>query len=213
MPLLPTKQRDQILLMVIVLSLGAIGGYYMYVYQDKAEQISTLESHVATLDSLNNKVKAEIRRGSVERLKQEAELYSADLQLLRHLVPNTHEVPSLLEQISTAARRAGLELQDVAPQGVQPGDQFDTYRYKIATTGGYHQIAEFLTNVGAMERIVAPMNLALMKAARSGEKQPKPHESLLDAKLDIQTYVAHAATATPGSGAPGAAPASGQGNP
>ena len=44
MALLPTRQRDQILLMVIVLSLGAIGGYFMYMYGDKSQQIATLDT-------------------------------------------------------------------------------------------------------------------------------------------------------------------------
>jgi type IV pilus assembly protein PilO len=191
MALLPTKQRDQILLIVIALSLGSIGAYYMYLYQDKAEQIASLESHVASLDSLNERVKAEVKKGSVEKLKKEAKLYESDLVMLRQLVPSTNEVPALLEQVSTAARRAGLELSDVMPEGVQPGDQFDTYKYKIGVVGGFHAVAEFLTNVGSLQRIVAPMNLTLVVTNGKGEKKARRQESLLDAKLDIQTYVSH----------------------
>jgi type IV pilus assembly protein PilO len=191
MALLPTKQRDQILLIVIALSLGSIGAYYMYLYQDKAEQIASLEAHVASLDSLNERVKAEVKKGSVEKLKKEAKLYESDLVMLRQLVPSTNEVPALLEQVSTAARRAGLELSDVMPEGVQPGDQFDTYKYKIGVVGGFHAVAEFITNVGSLQRIVAPMNLTLVVTNGKGEKKARRQESLLDAKLDIQTYVSH----------------------
>jgi len=208
MALLPAKQRDQILLIVIVLALGSIGAYYMYLYQDKTDQIATLASHVARLDSLNERVKAEVKKGSVEKLKKEAKLYESDLVMLRQLVPSTNEVPALLEQVSTAARRAGLELSDVTPEGVQPGDQFDTYKYKIGVVGGFHAVAEFLTNVGSLQRIVAPMNVTLAVTSGKGEKKPRRNESLLDAKLDIQTYVSH------GGGMPPAPPAAkAQGNP
>lgn len=193
MGLLPARQREQILLVVIMLSVGAIGGYYMYLYKDKTVQITTLETHVASLDSLNDQVRTEIKRGTVEKVKKEAVLYEKDLGMLRQLVPTTNEVPSLLEQVSTAARRAGLELSDVAPEGVQPGDQFDTYRYKIGVVGGYHAIAAFLTNIGSLQRIVAPMNLQLGITAGKGERRPHPGEALLEAKLDIQTYVSHGA--------------------
>ena len=57
---------------------------------------------------------------------------AGELNVLRRLVPTENEVPALLESISSAARRAGLEFSDVQPDGVVNGDQFDTYKYKLA---------------------------------------------------------------------------------
>jgi type IV pilus assembly protein PilO len=125
-------------------------------------------------------------------------------------VPKTNEVPALLDQVSTAARRAGLELADVAPAGPQPGEEFDTYRYKLGVVGGYHEVAQFLTNIATLDRIVAPMNVSLIVTKEKGEKRPRFGESLLDAKFDIQTYVAHGGM--PMAGPENAKPAT-QGNP
>jgi type IV pilus assembly protein PilO len=178
--------------MVIVLSLGAIGGYFMYMYGDKAQQISTLDTHVAALQTMNDKVKADIKNGAFDRARKEAQRYERNLAILSRLVPSTNEVPALLDQVSTAARRAGLELQDVAPAGPQPGEEFDTYKYKVGVLGGYHEVAQFLTNIATLDRIVAPMNVTLLVTQGKGEKKPRSGESLLDAKFEIQTYVAHA---------------------
>ena len=106
-------------------------------------------------------------------MKQEAEAFARELAVLRHLVPTQNEVPSLLESISTAARHAGLELSDVQPDGVVNGDQFDTYRYKLGVTGPYHQVAAFLSNVGSLSRIVAPINLSVIAdvANRRGQAE------------------------------------------
>ncbi|HEY7236842.1 MAG TPA: type 4a pilus biogenesis protein PilO [Gemmatimonadaceae bacterium] len=193
MALLPTKQRDQILLMVIVLSLGAIGGYFMYMFGDKSQEIANLDTHVTALQTMNAKVVADIRSGAFERARKEAQRFEKELAVLTRLVPSSNEVPSLLDQVSTAARRAGLELQDVAPAGPQPGEEFDTYKYKLGVLGGYHEIAQFLTNIATLDRIVAPMNVNLMVTVGKGEKKAKSGESLLDAKFEIQTYVAHGA--------------------
>jgi type IV pilus assembly protein PilO len=209
MALLPTKQRDQILLIVIVLSLGAIGGYFMYLYEDKAQEIATLDIHNIALDSLNEKVKKDTKKGLFEKARKEAQAFEKNLRVLDQLVPHTNEVPTLLDQVSTAARRAGLELQDVAPAGPQPGEEFDTYKYKLGVVGGYHSIAQFLTNIATLDRIVAPMNLSLIVTSGKGERRARFGESLLDAKFEIQTYVAHNAI-------PAAAPAkpkTAQGNP
>jgi type IV pilus assembly protein PilO len=201
MALLPTRQRDQILLIVIVLSLGAIGGYFMYMFGDKSQEIATLETHVAALQTMNDKVRKDITSGAFERARKEALRFERDLRVLDQLVPKTNEVPALLDQVSTAARRAGLELADVAPAGPQPGEEFDTYKYKLGVVGGYHEVAQFLTNIATLDRIVAP---------EKGEKRPRFGESLLDAKFDIQTYVAHGGM--PMAGPESAKPAT-QGNP
>jgi type IV pilus assembly protein PilO len=177
--------------MVIVLSLGAIGGYFMYMFGDKSQSITTLETHVEALESMNTKIKSEIKSGAFERSRREAQRLEKDLVILNRLVPSTNEVPALLDQVSTAARRAGLELQDVAPAGPQPGEEFDTYKYKLGVVGGYHEVAQFLTNIATLDRIVAPMNLYLVVTPGKGEKRAKSGESLLDARFEIQTYVAH----------------------
>jgi type IV pilus assembly protein PilO len=192
MALLPTKQRDQILLIVIVLSLGAIGGYFMYMFGDKAQEIETLDTHVAALEAMNKKVDQDIKSGAFQRARKEAQRFERDLAVLNRLVPSTNEVPALLDQVSTAARRAGLELQDVNPAGPQPGEEFDTYKYRVGVQGGYHEIAQFLTNIATLDRIVAPMNVNLIVTSGKGEKKAKTGESLLDARFDIQTYVSHA---------------------
>jgi type IV pilus assembly protein PilO len=203
MALLPTRQRDQILLIVIVLSLGAIGGYFMYMFGDKSQEIATLDTHVTALQTMNDKVKSDIKSGAFERARREAQRYERNLVILNRLVPNSNEVPALLDQVSTAARRAGLELQDVAPAGPQPGEEFDTYKYKVGVFGGYHEIAQFLTNIATLDRIVAPMNVNLIVTQGRGEKRARSGESLLDARFEIQTYVAHGGV-QPVAGPPGA---------
>jgi len=191
MALLPPRQRDQILLIVIVLSLGAIAGYFMYMFGDKAQSIATLETHIEALQTMNTKIKSDIKSGAFERARKQAQRFEKDLALLNRLVPSTNEVPALLDQVSTAARRAGLELQDVSPAGPQPGEEFDTYKYRLGVVGGYHEVAQFLTNIATLDRIVAPMNLSLIVTGGRGEKRAKAGESLLDARFEIQTYVAH----------------------
>ena len=73
------------------------------------------------------------------------------------------------------------------------GDVFDTYRYKIGVTGSYHRIAQFLSNIGSLTRIVAPMNLSVLPSGRDARTyRVRPGEALLDASFEIQTYVAKA---------------------
>jgi type IV pilus assembly protein PilO len=199
MALIPQTQRDQKLAVVVILAIGLAVVYQQLVWTPKNATQVTLQAHLDTLDSLNSLTKKEVAKGNAAQMKREAAAYTRELEVLEHLVPTSNEVPALVESISSAARRAGLELSDVAPDGVVNGDQFDTYRYKLGVTGPYHQVAEFLANIATLPRIVAPINLILSPSSRVGELKPKKGEQMLDAKFQIQTYVTHASVkpATP----------------
>ena len=203
MALLPQNPRDQKLLILAVLAVGLAGVYQQLVWTPKNVELTTLEVRLDTLDSLNRIAKLEVAKGNSAKMKTEAEAFGRELSVLRRLVPTENEVPALLESISSAARRAGLEISEVQPDGVVNGDQFDTYRYKLGVTGPYHQIGEFLTNVASLPRIVAPINVALTPTTRTGELRPKKNEQFLDAKFQVQTYVAHVSTKA-STGKPGA---------
>jgi type IV pilus assembly protein PilO len=191
MAILPQNPRDQKLLVLAVLAIGLAGVYQQLVWTPKHQELVTLSMRLDTLDSLNHVAKLEVAKGNSAKMKAEAEAYGRELEVLRRLVPTENEVPALLESISSAARRSGLEISEVQPDGVVNGDQFDTYRYKLGVTGPYHQIAEFLTGVASLPRIVAPINVALTPTTRTGELRPKKYEQFLDAKFQVQTYVAH----------------------
>jgi len=206
MPLLPTNQRDQGMVAVGILAVALSVAYYMYAYQPKAEELAQISAHVEKLATANDRARAEMAKGSVNELRAQARQYAETLELMRQLVPTGNEVPALLEQVSTAARRVGLDIGAVEPQPVVAGDEFDTYRYKITIVGGYHDLGAFLTNVGSLTRIVAPVNLKLAPAnGNAAASKVKAGEAALQSDFEMQTYVAKTAPAA--SGASPVAPA------
>lgn len=190
------SKRDQGLISAIVLSIALAGAYGYFMYMPKREQLATIEQHVDALDKKNQQAKADLANGSVARLKTQAKEYEASLKVLQQLVPTTNEVPALLENVSTAARRVGLDLASVEPMPVIAGEQFDTYRYRVSVKGGYHALAGFLTNVGSLNRIVAPVMLDVKQLTAAAKKQTrlKEGEAALDTDFQIQTYIAHSAS-------------------
>ena len=190
------SKREQMLISVSVIAIAIAGAYAYFLYMPKSEQLAVIQQHVETLDEKNVQAKADIASGSIARLQQQAVEYDASLKVMRQLVPTTNEVPALLENVSTAARRVGLDLASVEPMPVLVGEQFDTYRYKVSVKGGYHNIAGFLANVGSLNRIVAPVALELkhVPAAEKKKARTRDGESMLDTDFQIQTYIAHVPT-------------------
>ncbi|NUO65326.1 MAG: type 4a pilus biogenesis protein PilO, partial [Gemmatimonadaceae bacterium] len=85
------------------------------------------------------------------------------------------------------------------PQPVTPGDQFDTYRYSLKVMGDYHALGEFLTNVGSLTRIIAPVNVKLMlppNPVAAAKLKRRKDDAIIMAQFDIQTYVAKGAAAS-----------------
>jgi type IV pilus assembly protein PilO len=202
MALLPKTQRDQVMVLLVIVAVALIGLYYSYVFTPKADVLAGLQAHVDSLDVNNQRAKAELAKGNVDQLRAEAAKLQDNLEVMRQLVPTSNEVPALLEQVSTAARRVGLDLATVKPQPVVEGEQFDTYRYQVAVIGDYHALGEFLANVGSLTRIVAPVNLALSPlgngaAADQRKKALKNNNSVLDSRFELQTYVAKTAAPRP----------------
>lgn len=198
MGLLPQNPRDQKLVLVAIVAIGLAGTYQQLVWKPKSADLQILATRLDTLDSLNRIAAADVHRGNSAKMKQEADGFARELAVLRRLVPTQNEVPALVESISGAARRAGLEFSDVQPDGIVSGDQFDTYKYKVAVTGPYHQVAEFISNIGSLPRIVVPMNMQLAPTNRAGgELKPRKNEQLLDVHFQVQTYVAHSAPTDP----------------
>lgn len=199
MGLLPKTQRDQAMMLVTVISLALVGVYYQYVWTPKGNTLTTLRERVDTLESRNTRARREMATGSMDLLREQAVAAQRDLDIMRQLVPTSNEVPALLEQVSTAARRAGLDLAGVEPQPVIEGEQFDTHKFKVSVMASYHQLGELLANVGGLTRIVAPVNLVLAPATNGTvQKRMRVDGALIDSKFEIQTYVAKTAAAPRG---------------
>ena len=192
-------KREQTLAAIGFMAVMIAGAYWYFLYKPKQAELAVVQAHVDSLDRRNQQARADIAQGSLQKLRAQAAEYEQSLRVMRQLVPRSNEVPALLEDMSTAARRVGLDLATVEPMPVLPGEQFDTYRYKLAVIGGYHAVGQFLSNVGSLNRIIAPVTLAikLQPAAARTKARVKAGESLINTEFQVQTYVARTTPYTP----------------
>ena len=193
MALGPKGQREQLLLFISILAGASVFLYWYFAYSPRAIDIAQKQERVEALVTLNQKAKSEMAKGDPAALRRQLAEYQQNLALIRTLIPAGNEVPALLEQVSTAARRVGLDLATVEPQPVLEGENYDTYRYTISLVGSYHELATFLTNVGSLTRIVLPVNVTLLTPTNASvvKAHQKPNASVIEARLQLQTFVTH----------------------
>ena len=183
-------KRDQTMVVVAFLAVALAAAYWYFVFSPRGLELDKQAQHVEELEGKNRRAKSEMAKGSVAELQRQAIEYQRNLEVMRQLVPTGNEVPALLDQVSTAARTAGLDIASVQPQAVVTGDQFDTHRYRLVMDGGYHRVGSFLASVGTLTRIVVPVGLRLMPAGNGNKKKSAVEESRLRAEFEIQTFVA-----------------------
>lgn len=78
--------------------------------------------------------------------------------MLRQL-PGETEIPSLIVDVSQAGLASGLQEKLFQPQPEIPRDFYAEKPIKIRLSGGYHEIANFVSGVAALPRIVTLHNI------------------------------------------------------
>ena len=73
--------------------------------------------------------------------------------MLRQL-PGETEIPSLIVDISQTGLAAGLQEKLFQPQAEMPKDFYAEKPIKIQLSGGYHEMANFVSGIAALPRIV-----------------------------------------------------------
>lgn len=193
-------KREQLLVALMVLAFGIASLYYTYVFSPKADELVAVREHVEGLGQANQRSARELRAGNLRQLRADAERYAEHLEVMKRLVPTVNEVPGLLEQVSNAARRSGLDLAAVTPQPVAGGGPtYDAHRYRIAVKGSFLRVTNFFGEVGSLPRIMTASAVKMAPAQGTGAVGPRvarmraPTEATLLTEFDLETYVIRAA--------------------
>ena len=203
MALMPTDQRSQIMLLLVLAALA--GGYFFWTkkHTPDVEQIATDNQQSDSLEKRIAQAKADLASGSIEDLRRRVEEYQGSLELMRRLVPEKNEVPTLIDDISTKAKVRGITLGKIQPLSPEPGLPFDTYRYRLEVYGHYDQIGEYLADVASLPRIIVPQDVTLSSATPAAQKLlGDTAGSLLLAEFSIRTFVKSQGPPPPKPGAP-----------
>lgn len=80
--------------------------------------------------------------------------------MLRQL-PGETEIPSLIVDISQTGLAAGLQEKLFQPQAEIPKDFYAEKPIKIQLSGGFHEIANFVSGVASLPRIVTLHNITI----------------------------------------------------
>jgi type IV pilus assembly protein PilO len=114
--------------------------------------------------------------------------------LLRQL-PNTTEVPDLLVDITQAGLGRGLEFALFRPEKERPKDFYAEMPISIQVRGTYHELAQFVSDVAALPRIVTFGDITISAGG-------KDNKLTMSAKAKTYRYLDESQIAKPVKGKP-----------
>jgi type IV pilus assembly protein PilO len=174
------QKRAMALLVPIVFAVG----YQQLYHSPRAEEVDGMEARLATLTAQNSAMQTIIARYGTD-LERRVAIFREHLGQLEQLIPGREDVPHLINQITEVAGGSGVELTVLRPGGETPGDHYAKQTYELEVTGDYHSVAEYLTFIGSLPRIVRSADLHLQ---RTGDETTSGRP-VLRARFRIDTYV------------------------
>jgi type IV pilus assembly protein PilO len=146
----PLAFRAAVIAIVFVVVLGM--GVYLFIIEDKAPQLQRAQEEEQTLRvSFENKQK---KAANYDAYKAQLTQMEQSFGTMLRQLPGKTEIPSLIVDISQTGLAAGLQEKLFQPQSEIPKDFYAEKPITISLSGGYHEIANFVSGVAALPRIV-----------------------------------------------------------
>jgi type IV pilus assembly protein PilO len=163
---------------IVLLIIAAIGGAgYWFLVKDQIEQLDRVERQEQQLRAdFEQKQK---RAASLPAYEAQFEEMQRMFASLLQLLPSTAEIPSLLVDISQAALSVGLEIELFQPRGEVRETFYARVPIQLRLRGNYEQLAEFVSSISGMPRIVTVHDLFV---------RPGSSDSDLLMDSEVRTY-------------------------
>ena len=133
------------------------------IYFDTMKQLDELEGYERKEVELKSEFEAKAKKAAQLELYKEqlAEMEVSFGALLRQL-PETTEVESLLVDVSQTGLASGLEIKKFKPSEEEKKGFYAELPIELQVSGSFHQLAEFVSGIAALPRIVTihDMNLS-----------------------------------------------------
>lgn len=197
MALLPSDPKRQRQLLIGLIPVLILFGYWYFFYGKAKAQISQLQSHLDALQQKNRVAQVEMARGGPELAKKVA-LYVTYMHRLEELIPQRAEVPDLLHAMTLQAEQHNVTLEAMKPADEQQQQYYTREVYSLVARGPYDDVGQYLTAIGSLSRIVTPTDLSLKVAPALPNQQQQQGPGTapdVEASFKIETFVVPAPAA------------------
>ncbi len=186
MALVPDDPKQRNAFLVGLVALAVMYFFWDMWYTPRGDELAEMESHLEQLEDQNRRAQILATRGG-EQMQERLALYQRHVTQLEQLIPQSEEVPQLLNDMTVEARRVNVDIALMRPEPPEPGEFYTRQSYQLEAVGEYHDVARFLTAVASLSRIITPVDMDVTRL--QGNRGQVDAESPVVARFRIQTYV------------------------
>ena len=155
----PLPFRLAVILIVFLLVLGL--GLYWTIWQDKMVVLERAQQeHEELRTTFENKQR---KAANYDRYREQLDQIEQSFGTMLRQLPGETEIPSLIVDISQTGLAAGLQENLFQPQAEIPRDFYAEKPIMIRLSGGYHEIANFVSGIAALPRIVTLHDITITR--------------------------------------------------
>jgi type IV pilus assembly protein PilO len=173
----------KVFLSALVFGVIAFLGHYM-VIGDQMDELVRVERK--ELDLKKEFEKKQAKAVNLDDYKRQMQTIQESFKTLLQQLPKSSEMATLLDELSYAATGAGCE---VVSAKFLPERNSEFYKEKpisLVVTGGYHQLADFVSRISRLSRIVTLHDFDIK--IDKGTVPSMPNEKLLQMSISAKTY-------------------------
>lgn len=178
---MPVKVSVLLGVSLLIVALG-----YWLIIQDSFAKYDHLKAQETTL-----KADFESKQRQVFDLaeyRQQLQILTDRFASMLKQLPAKNEMPGLLAEISKTGVASGLKFELFAPQPEITHDFYVELPIKIAVVGNYFQLAEFLSRVAEMNRIVTWHEFNVEGVTSKDHKEVSVDELVMNITAKIYRY-------------------------
>ena len=162
---LPFRIAAVVLVLIAVTALGI----WQMVIKVEIPELETAERQEQELRA--NFEQKQRRAANFDAYRNQLAEIERDFGTMLRQLPGQTEVDSLLEDISQTALASGLDEKLFQPRAEAPQDFYAELPIRLRYTGSYHELAEFVSGVAALPRIVTLHDIRITPVSISGEEE------------------------------------------
>ncbi len=170
--------------MAAIVFIAVVGlGMYLFI-GDQSDSLVKIERQ--EIDLKKEFEKKQAKAVNLEAYKRQMQTIKDSFQTLLQQLPKADQMAELLDEISYSATGAGCELTSATFQAEKEAEFYSEKPIQIQVSGGYNQIADFISRVSRSPRIVTLHDFTM--AIGDGEVTSSPGEKLLTMTIMAKTY-------------------------
>jgi type IV pilus assembly protein PilO len=159
----PLVFRAAVIAIVFVVVVGL--GIYWFIIEDKAPRLQRAEAEEQDLRvTFENKQR---KAANLEEYKAQYKQMVESFGTMLRQLPGETEIPSLIVDISQTGLAAGLQEKLFQPQAEIRKDFYAEKPISIRFSGSYHEIANFVSGIASLPRIVTLHNINITRDSPS----------------------------------------------